>query len=138
MPFVSRKFRPERESAMPPGAVRRARRVGALVEVHLFGYPDPANLGFIPKLVEAAASGGSTDAAGYREVVRDGEEGLLVAAGGYRKRRGRGRRLLPTRTCAIGWEPQRTHAFTSGLPPTPTGRKCGILTSRWRRLHDPR
>jgi glycosyltransferase involved in cell wall biosynthesis len=108
-------------------AVRRARAVGAPIELHLFGGPDPANPCSIPQatllrwsdepgitwhgqvadvarvwrehhvalllscreglprsLVEAAAVGRpivATDVAGCREVVRDGQEGILVPLG---------------------------------------------------------
>ena len=93
-------------------------------------------------LVEAAAAGRpivATDVAGCREVVRDGQEGILVPLGDIDAAgAGARRRLPPIRTCAIGWVPQRTHAFMSGLPPTPSGKRCEIFTSRWRRLHDPR
>jgi glycosyltransferase involved in cell wall biosynthesis len=105
-------------------AVQRARAAGALIELHLFGDPDPDNRRAIPQttlaqwskepgiawhgheadmagvwrehhvamllsyreglprsLVEAAATGRpivATDVAGCREVVRDGQEGILV------------------------------------------------------------
>jgi glycosyltransferase involved in cell wall biosynthesis len=108
-------------------AVQRARAAGALVELHLFGDPDPDNPRSIPRvtlerwsaepgitwhgrvadvaqvwrhhhvamllsyreglprsLVEAAALGRAivaTDVAGCREVVRDGQEGILVPLG---------------------------------------------------------
>jgi glycosyltransferase involved in cell wall biosynthesis len=108
-------------------AVRLARGVGAPVELHLFGDPDPANPrsisqatlerwsaepgitwhgragdvaqvwrqhhvamllsyreGLPRSLVEAAAEGRpivATDVAGCREVVRDGQEGILVPLG---------------------------------------------------------
>lgn len=106
-------------------AVRRARALGAAVELHLFGAPDPSNRDAISEkvlrqwssepgiawhgrtddvagvwrehhialllsyyreglprsLLEAAAAGRpiiTTDAAGCRELVRDGREGILV------------------------------------------------------------
>jgi glycosyltransferase involved in cell wall biosynthesis len=108
-------------------ATQRARALGAPVELHLFGDPDPDNRRSIPQatiaewtqeagitwhgrvtdvarvwrehhiamllsyreglpraLVEAAAAGRpivATDVAGCREVVRDGQEGILVPLG---------------------------------------------------------
>lgn len=93
-------------------------------------------------LVEAAAGGRpivATDVAGCREVVRDVQEGILVPLGGIDA----AARALTT----LAGDPdlryrlgmRRTHAFMSGLPPMPSGKRSEIFTSRWRRrLHDYR
>jgi glycosyltransferase involved in cell wall biosynthesis len=123
---VSRMIRPK-GIVEAVAAVRRARALGAPVELHLFGDPDPDNRRSIPQatiaewaqeagitwhgrvtdvarvwrehhiamllsyreglpraLVEAAAAGRpivATDVAGCREVVRDGQEGILAPLG---------------------------------------------------------
>jgi glycosyltransferase involved in cell wall biosynthesis len=123
---VSRMIRPK-GIVEAVAAVRRARALGAPVELHLFGDPDPDNRRSIPQatiaewtqeagitwhgrvtdvarvwrehhiamllsyreglpraLVEAAAAGRpivATDVAGCREVVRDGQEGILAPPG---------------------------------------------------------
>ena len=123
---VSRMIRPK-GIVEAVAAVRRARALGAPVELHLFGDPDPDNRRSISQatiaewaqeagitwhgrvtdvarvwrehhiamllsyreglpraLVEAAAAGRpivATDVAGCREVVRDGQEGILAPPG---------------------------------------------------------
>jgi phosphatidylinositol alpha-mannosyltransferase len=86
---------PDREAAgsLPPGLRQRLRMVGTVPHTELPKYLSAADAFVAPALgqesfgmvlIEALAAGVpvvASDIAGYREVVRDGVEGLLVPAG---------------------------------------------------------